>query len=134
MKILLVEDEVAVSALTERIIKMEGHTCIATAYGESAILLIRQSAAAHEPFDLVISDFNLADSVKGNLVLEEAKIQGASSLAMSARPDNFDEFERMSPDRFLAKPFTVVGFRDVLAYFMTMRKVMAAAPPPSENM
>jgi two-component system cell cycle sensor histidine kinase/response regulator CckA len=108
--VLLIEDEVAVREIANRILKRKGYVVLLASSGEDALAV---SAAFHSPIHLVISDAVMPGMCGAEVVrrLQEQR-PGLKALFMSGYTD--DEILRRgivsSTAAFIQKPFTLDDF------------------------
>lgn len=103
-KILVLDDDPAVTLSCQRILGAEGYNITTVARGDEAIKRIRQ-----DEFDLLISDVRLPDT-SGITVLKESKIiqPGMDVAIITGYPtvEDAKEASRLGAFEYLEKPFT----------------------------
>lgn len=113
MKILIVDDDVAILKLCAVTLRAEGHAVVACERGGQAL-----QAALREEFDLAICDLNLPD-IHGLEVVRAIKMQAPALavIVMSALdPDEWMPLARQAgADHFLSKPVHLDDLRDEVA-------------------
>ena len=110
MRILIIEDELAISRILERGLRAHGHQVIQAETGEDGVLL-----ATDETIDLVILDIALP-GLNGHQVLQRirASRSGLPILMLTARDDLKNKVDALNAgaDDYLTKPF---AFEELLA-------------------
>lgn len=103
-KILVLDDDPAVTLSCQRILGAEGYNITTVARGDEAIKRIRQ-----DEYDLLISDVRLPD-ISGITVLKESKIiqPGMDVAIITGYPtvEDAKEASRLGAFEYLEKPFT----------------------------
>ncbi len=119
MKILLVEDEVALADVLARNLRARGHDVTSSGTAEAALL---EMAAAWP--DALILDVNLPDHTGWEILRRLHEIDRAKLgvVIISAAPISQKRIDEFKPDRWLQKPFPI----DAL-----MRAIADVAPAPS---
>lgn len=125
MRILLVEDEPAISRIVERGLRAHGHQVVLAETGEDGIVL-----AGDETVDLVILDIALP-GLNGHQVLERirASRRRLPVLMLTARDDLKNKVDALNAgaDDYLTKPF---AFEELLA---RIRAVTRRADQPESS-
>ena len=100
-KILIVEDERAISDLLKLNLEMVGHTCAAAFTGREAI-----KAAGEQGFDLMLLDVMLPD-MEGFSVME--RVRDVPTIFLTARGATTDKVRGfgLGADDYIVKPFEV---------------------------
>ena len=100
-KILIVEDERAISDLLQLNLEMVGHKCVAALTGRDAV-----RAAAEQGFDLMLLDIMLPD-MDGFTVME--KVRDVPTIFLTARGATVDKVRGfgLGADDYIVKPFEV---------------------------
>lgn len=110
MRILIIEDELAISRVLERGLRAHGHQVIQAETGEDGIIL-----AADETVDLVILDIALP-GLNGHQVLQRIRASRPALpiLMLTARDDLKNKVDALNAgaDDYLTKPF---AFEELLA-------------------
>ena len=96
-RVLLVGDDVDVRSLMEQIMRSEGHLLATSETAANALARLRA-----EPFDLVVTDLNLADG-SGLRVAESAKEKGVKALVVTGG-DPSPKPGSPATDDYLLKP------------------------------
>lgn len=112
-KILIIEDEAAISTLLRRIIGHMGHEVATAADGSQA-----QKLAIDESFDLILSDLHIPGSPSGiNLLLEIREKKPALPIVVVSgysTGDLIDQCAEAGIKDFLAKPFEMMSVRSLV--------------------
>ena len=100
-KILIVEDEKAISDLLKLNLEMVGHRCVCAFTGRDAV-----RAAAEQGFDLMLLDVMLPD-MEGFSVME--KVRDVPTIFLTARGATIDKVRGfgLGADDYIVKPFEV---------------------------
>jgi len=104
-RVLVVEDDEAVSHMIAQILRAEGYESTAAAEGRSALAMLRSN-----PFDMVILDVMLP-GMDGISILksirEEPALNGVPVLMLSAKTDDATTWAgwRAGCDYYMTKPF-----------------------------
>ncbi|WP_444550991.1 response regulator [Duganella hordei] len=105
MKILMIEDDLAIGRALLSVFQDEGHAVIWVRMAEGAIARLQS-----EPFDAVLLDLGLPDG-DGNALLRDMRAQGLSLpvLIMTARDSLEDRLNGFNTgaDDYLIKPFEI---------------------------
>ncbi len=98
-KILIVEDEKAISDLLKLNLEMVGHTCTAAFTGRDAV-----KAAEEQGFDLMLLDVMLPD-MEGFSVME--RVRDVPTIFLTARGATTDKVRGfgLGADDYIVKPF-----------------------------
>ena len=123
MRVLLVEDDPAISEPLERGLKRYGHTVHRAATGRDAL-------RAGTAWDMVLLDLGLPD-IDGLDVCRQLRAAGDVSLIMiSARDSETDKVVglELGADDYLVKPFLV---RELIARMRAVQRRRASSPPPA---
>jgi len=127
-RILLVDDEDAVSNLVCEILQYHGHQVTMLANGR---LAWEKLSAAPATFDLLILDLNMP-GLNGLELARRARDLpfGGIIFVMSGRLSESDraEFQRLRVDRIIEKPFTLDAFVTALAAFGLARPARTEIP------
>ncbi len=125
MRILLVEDEAAISRIVERGLRAHGHQVVIAETGEDGLVL-----AADETLDMVILDITLP-GLNGHQVLERVRAvrPRLPVLMLTARDDLKNKVDALNAgaDDYLTKPF---AFEELLA---RLRAVTRRADQPESS-
>lgn len=112
-RILLVEDEVMVRRSMKMLLEHDGNRVAAAENGEEALGLF-----AHEPFDLVITDFSMPGLNGGELAARLKSLRpGQPIILATASIYKLEGTETPLPDVdcILNKPFSFDELRDAIA-------------------
>ena len=125
-KVLLVEDEEPVRAVTEKMLASMGYDVVSASNGAEAIERFRRERAGGRPFDLAVVDLTMSGGMGGvELVAELSKID-PSVRAIAATGYSEDQVvahpERYGFAAVIVKPFSL----DELG--RTLQKVMGKPP------
>ena len=103
LKILIVEDEPAISNLIQINLRSEGHTCVCAADGKQGADLIEK-----ERFDLILLDIMLPE-IDGYELLEYIKPFGTPVIFITAKNSVNDRIKglKLGADDYLVKPFQI---------------------------
>ena len=114
-RILIVEDDAAISRLLESNLRLSGYQLICTADGCQALELLQ-----NQPFDLALCDIMLPE-IDGFELLPHMRAQGVPVIFVSAKADVQSRVRglRLGADDYLVKPF------DILELLVRMEKVLA---------
>jgi len=124
MRLLLVEDKDSFRRLLVQALEGSGWTAAACAHPGEAL-----EALAREPFDAMITDLRLPGFSGLELLKRAKRLQPAlRTVLMSAfgEPQDIVEAVRWGADDFLAKPFDLERFLELLARL----RALSDAPPP----
>lgn len=104
-KILVVDDDAALTKTLREILEREGYSVTTADTGQGAVQIF-----THEPFDLVIQDVNLPGGVSGYGACQTYKsVRGGVAVLMITGEFKSDQDEalarRIGADGFLRKPF-----------------------------
>jgi DNA-binding response OmpR family regulator len=104
MKVLLVEDEAALSDVMARNLRARGHEVTAAATAEAAVLEM-----AHAWPDVLILDVNLPDMTGWDILrgLSAKERESLPAIVISAAPISQKRIEEFRPFRALLKPFPI---------------------------
>ena len=104
MKILLVEDEVALADVIGRNLRARGHSVIHELTAEAALLHMTEDWP-----DTLIVDVNLPDHTGWEILrrLSPADRARLHSVVISAAPISQKRIDEFKPDRTLQKPFPI---------------------------
>lgn len=102
-KILIVEDEKAISNLIELNLRKEGYVCLAAYDGEQAARIIEV-----EHFDLILLDIMLP-KINGYELMEYIREFGTPVIYLTAKADVNDRIRglKLGADDYITKPFQV---------------------------
>lgn len=114
-RILIVEDDAAISRLLESNLRLSGYQLICTADGWQALELLQ-----NQPFDLALCDIMLPE-IDGFELLPHMRAQGVPVIFVSAKADVQSRVRglRLGAEDYLVKPF------DILELLVRMEKVLA---------
>ena len=115
MKVLVIEDDEQLQRFYQRFLKMLFNTTdvVAVDTASDAIVLLK----THE-YDLVISDYNLADGSNGGEVLEWIRVNDTDLLDSYLMVSGNDDARKLNPPKLLAKPCTADDLREALHEFL----------------
>jgi CheY-like chemotaxis protein len=125
--ILVVEDEPALRRTALRILGKLGYDVVLAERGEEALERLRLGQA----FDLVISDYHLADTDGWRLLasLREAGYAGGFVLTSGSSEDDLPQERPLEADvPFLAKPFAIEELARVVREVLERRKPGLGSP------
>lgn len=114
-RILIVEDDQAISRLLESNLRLSGYQPICTADGCQALELLQ-----NKPFDLALCDIMLPE-IDGFELLPHMRARGVPVIFVSAKADVQSRVRglRLGAEDYLVKPF------DILELLVRMEKVLA---------
>lgn len=115
-RILVVEDDPAISIVLEELLADEG----ASVVGNAARVAEALQALAAESYDLVIVDLNLGGEMSWP-VIAEARKRGIPFIVMSGSGDLTDA--PLAGATVLAKPFSLSGFLQAVEQIMGNRQL-----------
>jgi len=106
-KILIVDDEKAITDLIKSYLEKEGYKVIAAGTGEEALNAVEE----HTP-DLIVLDVMLPDIDGPNLCLEIRKVSDAPVIFLSCKSEEMDKIIALSAggDDYMTKPFSAGEF------------------------
>ena len=115
MKILVIEDDAQLQRFYQRFLRHLFQTTdiVVVDTASDAIFLL----GTHE-YDLVISDYNLADGSNGGQVLEWIRVNDTDLLDHYIMVSANDEAQKLNPPKLLAKPCTTEELREALHAFL----------------
>lgn len=104
-RILLVEDDVAISKMTSMNLKLSGHTVISVFDGSEALILLDSG----ELFDIALIDVMLP-KVNGFELLEPMKGKGIPTIFLTAKDDIESKLKGLTngAEDYIVKPFDVL--------------------------
>lgn len=103
-KVLIVEDDILLLLVQERLVKKFGYNVIGTACeGEAAYRMINM----HKP-DVILMDINLEDDIKGTEVVEMIRNEGSGIpvifMSGEKEPHQVEKAKRLGCTDYLLKP------------------------------
>lgn len=103
-RILIVEDDAAISRLLESNLRLSGYQLICTADGCQALELLQ-----NQPFDLALCDIMLPE-IDGFELLPHMRAQGVPVIFLSAKADVQSRVRglRLGAEDYLVKPFDIL--------------------------
>lgn len=104
-RILLVEDDIAISKMTSMNLKLSGHTVVAAYDGAEALRLIDSG----ELYDIALIDIMLP-KVNGFELLEPMKAKGIPTIFLTAKDDIESKLKGLTngAEDYIVKPFEVL--------------------------
>lgn len=123
-KILVVDDEVVLRRMFERLLASEGHRVTLAASGQEAQQLLKA-----ESFDLLLLDKNLPAPDGVELAVQARKRYPQAVIVLLTAYASRESAEKLVgvADEYLAKPFELEHVRSVLNALMERRRKSAAA-------
>jgi CheY-like chemotaxis protein len=112
MRVLIVEDDIAIRALIHEILMDVGHEVIVANDGRQGVMLAKESVP-----DIVLMDINLpvmGGIVASHLIKEDIGLCSTVIIAMSAGTNLRQYADEMHADGILEKPFGIDDLLDVL--------------------
>ena len=119
MKILIIDDYPLLAAALGEILEREGHRTLVTVSGQDGLDGFRMARDAGAPFDLVLTDFSIAD-VDGLMVAAGVKRMSAATPVVMITAYKLDAPGGELPpnvDAVLNKPPSIDEMRALLARF-----------------
>lgn len=103
-RILIVEDDAAISRLLESNLRLSGYQPICTADGRQALELLQ-----NKPFDLALCDIMLPE-IDGFELLPHMRARGVPVIFLSAKADVQSRVRglRLGAEDYLVKPFDIL--------------------------
>jgi DNA-binding response OmpR family regulator len=126
MKVLLVEDEVALADVMARNLRARGHEVTAVPTAEGAVL-----AMAHDWPDILILDVNLPDMTGWDILrgLSAGERASLPAIVVSAAPISQKRIDEFHPFRALLKPFPIDALIRALDAAAEVRRRAGAERP-----
>ena len=133
-RILVVEDELEVAALVQRVLTRGGYEVIEVHDGEQALKLVQQGEASG--LDLIVSDVVMPNLGGPEFVARlGAEFETCPVIFMSGYTDNALEEQGFDPAKItlLRKPFTATVLLDLVAATLEKSRLPTATTPPARD-
>ncbi len=122
-KVLIVEDDILLLLVQERLVKKFGYDVVGTACeGEAAYRMINM----HKP-DVILMDINLDDDIKGTEVAEMIRNEGNDTpiifMSGEKRPNQVAKAKQLGCSDFLLKPVTPGKLKKTLEEALNFNKM-----------
>ncbi len=101
MRMLIVDDEVAIAAALKELLELDGHEAALAQNGREASVLLEQ-----QTFDLVITDYIMPEMNGGDLIAHIRQHAGLGDLPIILVSAGHVKHNELPIDGFLRKPFS----------------------------
>jgi PAS domain S-box-containing protein len=133
-RVLLMDDDAAVSEVAEGMLDVLGYTTATAPCGQSALERLAAAEAAGQPFDLVILDLTVPGGMGGKETVPHVRAlrPDIPILVTSGYADNtvLAEYAKYGFDGVLPKPFTIPDLRVAIEEVGIRRRGHDATPRP----
>lgn len=134
MRILLIDDDVAVMNAIKMVLEFDAHEVVAVQGGQGGIDLFAAAVKSAKPFDVVMTDLGMP-GVDGRQVVRAIKSVSASTpvILLTGSGENPEGTDRAGFDRIVAKPLRLHEIRAALQAATGNATARRSPPAPAAD-